>query len=104
MVKGYHCTRHTSMRHSVVLKGNTQAGCTTFGEDTTADESNTHPAAHAILPQFGSCPNMAALVREEAAMDLAILAPALSSGAPRAVTSRRQVAPSPSHAIDFARP
>ena len=63
-----------------------------------------HPAAHAILPQLGSCPKMAALVKEEAAIDLAILAAALSSGAPRAVTSSRQVAPSPSHAIDFARP
>ena len=69
-----------------------------------SSRQGTYPAAHAILPQFGSCPNMAALVREEAAMDLAILAAALSSGAPRAVTSRRQVAPSPSQAIDLAKP
>ena len=66
--------------------------------------SQAYPAAHAIRPQLGSCPKIAAFVREDAAIDLAILAAALSSGAPVAVTSSRQVAPSPSHAIDFARP
>ena len=47
---------------------------------------------------------MAALVSDDAAMDLAIFAADLSSGAPRAVTSNKQVAPSPSQAIDLANP
>lgn len=47
---------------------------------------------------------MAALVSDDAAIDLAIFAADLSSGAPRAVTSSKQVAPSPSQAIDLAKP
>ena len=67
-------------------------------------EGRTHPAAQAMRPQLGSCPKTAALTRDEAAMDLAMVSAALSSGAPPALTSIRQVAPSPSHATDLARP
>ena len=82
-----------------MFTGKAQADCSSLAKTTAP-----YPAAHAILPQFGSCPKMAALVKDDAAMDLAILAAALSSCAPKAVTSSRQVAPSPSHAIDFAKP
>lgn len=100
LIKGMITALHIWSCHThFMFRVKAHANCNTLGRKTAP-----YPAAHAILPQFGSCPKMAALVREDAAMDLAILAAALSSGAPKAVTSSRQVAPSPSHAIDFAKP
>ena len=63
-----------------------------------------YPEAQAILPQFGSCPKMADLTKEEDTTALATFFAASLSVAPVAFTSIKQVAPSPSQAIDFARP
>ena len=60
--------------------------------------------AQAMRPQLGSWPYTAALTREEATTDFEIVRAASSLGAPDTRTSMRQVAPSPSHAIDFAKP
>ena len=67
-------------------------------------DGGAHPAAQAILPQLGSCPKMADLTKEEATTDLAIFLAAALSCAPLTWTSIKQVAPSPSHAIDLASP
>ena len=67
-------------------------------------DGGAYPAAQAILPQFGSCPKMADLTKEEATTDLAIFLAAALSCAPLTWTSIKQVAPSPSHAIDLASP
>ena len=65
---------------------------------------SAHPAAQAMRPQFGSCPYTAAFTRLLPAMERATALAAVSSAAPLQVTSMRHVAPSPSHAIDLARP
>lgn len=63
-----------------------------------------HPAAQAILPQLGSCPNMADFTSDEDTTALDTFLAASLSAAPLVLTSIKQVAPSPSHAIDFAKP
>ena len=65
---------------------------------------SAYPAAQAILPQFGSCPKMADLTREEDTTAFATFLAASLSAAPVAFTSIKHVAPSPSQAIDFAKP
>jgi len=57
-----------------------------------------------MRPQLGSGPNTAALTSEEAETARATARAPASSAAPAADTSIRHVAPSPSHATDFARP
>lgn len=64
----------------------------------------THPAAAAMRPQLGSWPKMADLAREEPTTDLATRLAAASSAAPSTSHSISTVAPSPSQAIDLARP
>lgn len=63
-----------------------------------------HPAAHAMRPQLGSCPYTAAFTRDEATTDLEMARASASLAAPDVCASMRHVAPSPSHATDFARP
>ena len=63
-----------------------------------------HPAAAAMRPQLGSCPKMALLAREDPTMLLDTALAAASSGAPSTSHSMSTVAPSPSQAIDLARP
>mmetsp|Transcript_15138 Transcript_15138/g.36638 ORF Transcript_15138/g.36638 Transcript_15138/m.36638 type:complete len:379 (+) Transcript_15138:485-1621(+) len=61
-----------------------------------------YPAAHARRPQLGSCPKTADLTREEDTMERAMTRASSSLPAPNTFTSMRQVAPSPSHAMDLA--
>ena len=63
-----------------------------------------YPAAHAMRPQLGSCPYTAAFTKDDATTDFEIFLASSSLAAPDVCTSIKQVAPSPSHAIDFARP
>ena len=74
-----------------------------ISSSSTEKGTPAYPAAAAILPQLGSCPKIAALVNMELAMDLATVDASSAVLAPETATSIRQVAPSPSHATDFAR-
>mmetsp|Transcript_9207 Transcript_9207/g.40519 ORF Transcript_9207/g.40519 Transcript_9207/m.40519 type:complete len:279 (+) Transcript_9207:299-1135(+) len=63
-----------------------------------------YPAAHASRPQLGSCPKIADFASDDDTTDLAMVRASSMDCAPLTLHSMRQVAPSPSHAMDLAIP
>mmetsp|Transcript_13477 Transcript_13477/g.57033 ORF Transcript_13477/g.57033 Transcript_13477/m.57033 type:complete len:277 (+) Transcript_13477:295-1125(+) len=66
--------------------------------------TSEYPAAHASRPQLGSCPKIADFASDDDTTDLAMARASSMDCAPSTLHSMRQVAPSPSHAMDLAIP